>query len=147
MINRIMEWFKATENTAPPLDTNLAAGVLMVEIMLADDHWSDLEEAQVRLLLQKTFGLEQTDQDDVLEAARELVHNATDLYRFTSRINEVFDNDGKYKLVVALWRVAFADGEIDRYEEHMIRRISELLYLHHSHFMQAKHEAQASSVN
>lgn len=140
-----MEWFKSPEDTQAPLDINLAAGVLMVEIMLADDHWSSVEETQVRRLLELSFGLDEAAQDEVLEAAQSLVKESNDLYRFTSRINEQYDTDKKFHLLVALWKVAYADGEIDRYEEHMIRRISELLYLHHSHFIQAKHAAQKAA--
>ena len=141
MINRIMEWFQSPGETQKPLDSNVAAGVLMVEIMLADDHWSEVEDTQVRTLLERSFALDTAAQDEVLDAAQQLVKESNDLYRFTSRINDVYDTDEKFNLLVALWKVAFADGEIDRYEEHMIRRISELLYLHHSHFIQAKHTA------
>jgi len=141
MINRIMEWFQSPGETQKLLDSNVAAGVLMVEIMLADDHWSEVEETQVRTLLERSFALDTAAQDEVLDAAQQLVKESNDLYRFTSRINDVYDTDEKFNLLVALWKVAFADGEIDRYEEHMIRRISELLYLHHSHFIQAKHTA------
>lgn len=142
MINRILEWFKAPDGDTTPLDINLACGVLMVEIMMADDHKSKDEVTQIRQLLQASFHLSTAEQDEVIEAARELVKEANDLYRFTARINEVFDTQAKCALLVDLWKVAYADGQLDRYEEHLIRRISELLHLHHSHFMQAKHAAQ-----
>jgi len=38
--------------------------------------------------------------------------------------------------------VAFADGRIDKYEEHLIRRMADLLHLNHREYMQARHRAE-----
>jgi uncharacterized tellurite resistance protein B-like protein len=37
-----------------------------------------------------------------------------------------------------MWRVAFADGHLDKHEEGIIRRVADLLHLRHSEFMQCK---------
>jgi len=42
-----------------------------------------------------------------------------------------------------MWEVAYADGRIDRYEEHLIRKISELLHLSHKDFITGKQIARA----
>ena len=36
------------------------------------------------------------------------------------------------------WKVAKADNVIDKYEEHRIRKLSELLYINHTEFIKAK---------
>lgn len=144
MINRILEWFKEDPEVVEPLDKKLATAVLLVEVSMADNSWDAVEEGQIRDLMTNKLKLGAEEQNEVIEAAKDLVTNSNDLYRFTNRINDTQTTEEKYELVVSLWQVAYADSRIDRYEDHMIRKISELLYLNHSHFIKAKHEAKAS---
>ena len=60
------------------------------------------------------------------------------LYDFTSEVNEKFSREKKCELVKLLWKVAYADGRVDKYEEHYIRKISDLLNLTHGDFIKAK---------
>jgi len=142
MINRIVEWFTSENEIVESLDPNLATAVLLVEVSMSDNEWGPEEEIKIKELLSHQLKLSEDEQFEVLSAAKELVLESNDLYRFTNRMNETLDTEAKYNLLVLLWQVAFADGEIDRYEDHIIRKISELLYLHHSHFIKAKHQAQ-----
>ena len=59
-------------------------------------------------------------------------------------INDEFNREQKIHLIEQLWRVAFADQELDRYEEALVRKISELLHVPHRDFIQAKHRVQES---
>jgi uncharacterized tellurite resistance protein B-like protein len=34
--------------------------------------------------------------------------------------------------------MAFADGNIDKYEEHVVRKISDLIHISHNDFIQSK---------
>jgi uncharacterized tellurite resistance protein B-like protein len=43
-----------------------------------------------------------------------------------------------------MWKVAYADGSVDKYEAHIIRRISDLIHLPNSQFVRAKQEARPS---
>ena len=63
---------------------------------------------------------------------------ATSLFEFTSLINESYSYDQRVQLVENLWKVAFADLKLDRYEEHMIRNVSDLIYVRHSDFIRTK---------
>ena len=71
--------------------------------------------------------------------------DATSLYQFTGQINDHLDQQQKQSLLESIWRVAFADGRIDKYEEHLIRRMADLLHLNHREFMQARHRAEESA--
>ena len=141
MINRILSWINQEEENQEPLDLNIAASMLMVEVSMADHHWDETEEKKTLELLGKEFNLSDDERQEVLNAAKERVKESNDLFRFTNRINEAYSTKEKFDLVVMLWKIALADGRIDRYEDHIIRRIAELLYLHHSHFIQAKKSA------
>jgi uncharacterized tellurite resistance protein B-like protein len=142
MLNKVLDWFKAEDPEQEPISVELAAAVLMVEVMAADHEWDDVEEQKIRSLMDSTLKLNTEQQDEVLALAKSEVMASHGLFSFTKRINERYNEDQKYELMVSLWQVAYADGNIDRYEEHMIRKLGELLYLHHSHFIRAKLDAK-----
>ena len=66
---------------------------------------------------------------------------ATDYYQFTSLINEFYTQQQKRELITRLWHMAYADNRIHKFEEHLVRRLADLLHVPHSAFMQSKHEA------
>lgn len=41
-------------------------------------------------------------------------------------------------MVELLWQVALADGELANIEEHIIRKIADLLHLNHTEYIQTK---------
>ncbi|MBI3171641.1 MAG: TerB family tellurite resistance protein, partial [Hydrocarboniphaga effusa] len=45
-------------------------------------------------------------------------------------------------LLGLLWRVAYADGKLEANEEHLLRRLSDLLHLSHGDFIRARHAAE-----
>ena len=58
----------------------------------------------------------------------------------TTLINDQFNPEQKYRLIVALWQVANADGIISKHEDHLIRNVADLIYVSHSNFIRAKLE-------
>ena len=46
-----------------------------------------------------------------------------------------------------MWKIAYADGNIDKDEEHIIRKVSNLIYVAHSDFIKAKINARESNEN
>lgn len=114
-----------------------AVAVLLMEVMLAD-HKIDLKEEQhVKAFLRDISEL--GDDVDLLYAeARADLDRANDLYQFTKVVNDQASLEQKMLLLQALWRVALADGDMDAHENHRIRRITELLFIPHSEFIQAK---------
>lgn len=86
------------------------------------------------------------------EQARELMQEAakpherpTSYHPLVKAINEQFSAEQKLLLIEHMWRVAHADEDVDKYEDHLIRKISELIYVHHRDFIAAKHRARARS--
>ena len=41
-----------------------------------------------------------------------------------------------------LWRVAYADGCLDPYEEALVRKIADLIYVPHRDFIRTKHRVR-----
>jgi uncharacterized tellurite resistance protein B-like protein len=119
----------------------LTCAILMLEMIHVDEHAHDAEEKIIREILQQQFDTTDDETEELLELAHEEKLDATDYYKFTSLINEHYSQQQKTKLVEQLWRIAYADKIIDRFEEHLIRKLAELLHVPHKHFMQAKHRA------
>jgi uncharacterized tellurite resistance protein B-like protein len=116
----------------------IAAAVLLVEVARSDHHFSDAERQAVLASVQRKFGLSAAESAAVLTLAEAESHDAHDIYQFTSRIDETFTLEQKLRLIEELWRAAYSDMKLHEYEEHLIRRVCDLLHLSHSQFIAAK---------
>ena len=120
------------------LDVPLAAATLMMEVSWADRTISDEEIAVSAKKLSEIFSLDNHQANALLEEGKILVEESVGLQQFTSLLNENLAADQKFSIVFALWEVARDDDSVDALEEHQIRNISELLYVPHSKFIEAK---------
>jgi uncharacterized tellurite resistance protein B-like protein len=122
----------------------LAVAALMVEVLRADHETDEAERRQVVESIGRQLGLGESDGRELLELAERRVDASHDLYQFTSQVNRVCNETEKLRLVEQLWRVASADSVIHKYEEHLIRRIADLLHVPHRAFIVAKLRAEES---
>jgi len=120
---------------------HLAAAVLLVEVMMADHEVKEEEVTQIIETLETLFGVEKEQSRLLIFEARQRHEELVSLHEMTSIINDQRDQELKRKLVFAMWCIAFADNNKDKYEEHLIRKVADLLYLSHSEFIQARHKA------
>jgi len=140
----IRQYFSITEEViAEKPSLALAAAALLVEVARADFHVDDDEEETIGALLRRTLNLGDDEVESLIELAHEYSRDAVGLHPFTSVVHERFDAEEKVRLFECLWRVAFADGNVDKYEEHMLRRIAELLHVSHRDFIRTKLRVQA----
>jgi uncharacterized tellurite resistance protein B-like protein len=119
----------------------LAAAVLMVEVMGADFDASLEERARTLELMREQFALEDTEARELVHLAEMESQRSTSLRSFTRKLVDKLDLGEREALLESLWSVAYADGRIDKYEEHLVRRIADLLYLPHAAFIRAKQRA------
>lgn len=122
----------------------LASAALMFELMRTDARIDEREKQTLTLVLSETFELGKDSLEELLRMAETAATEATSLFEFTSLINESYSYDQRVQLVENLWRVAFADLKLDRYEEHMIRNVSDLIYVRHSDFIRTKLKVKES---
>jgi uncharacterized tellurite resistance protein B-like protein len=121
---------------------HIAAAALMIEIAIMDDHFDEKELAVLTQELITQFKLDAGKIGQLITTAQDKNTNATSLYEFTRQINDEFSLTEKFDLVAGMWRIAFADGDLDKYEEYMIRKVSDLIHMHHNDFIRAKHVAR-----
>ncbi len=137
---------RSTDEASDPAQRlHLTAAVLLVEVMRADSEVKDEERTVVRTALQGTFGLSLADTEELVRLAEAEADAATSLYEFTSLVDKGFSREEKKRLVELMWLVAFADAEKDPLEEHLIRRVADLLHVPHPDFIDAKIRARGES--
>jgi len=120
----------------------LAATALMVEVMRVDEQKTDAEIETVLLVIEKKFAVTRAEAENILSAATEELSDATDYHQFTSLINADYEMPQKIVMIEFLWQVAFADGELDMYEEHIIRKVAELIYVPHKEFIRTREKVK-----
>lgn len=120
----------------------IAAATLLMEVAWADHHISDTELATIRQKIKEQFALDDKTLDAILEESRNHQDNSVGLQSFTRTITEAWDESSRYQLVVAMWELAESDDGVHHFEEHMIRKIADLLYVSHARFIEAKLQTQ-----
>lgn len=125
-------------------ETQLACAALFIEVMKADHELDDREKSELVSLLQSSLHIQEEDIQELTRLAQEGADQATSLYEFTRLINDEYSYSQKVQLVQDMWRIAFSDEQIDMYEEHLIRKVSDLIYVSHTDFIKAKIIARES---
>jgi uncharacterized tellurite resistance protein B-like protein len=134
------------ENLLPPEEAvetddealNFATALLLFEVAKADYNLDDTEWQSMKTALVEVLSINTTTADKLLTAAQKHSETNTSMQPFTSLINDEFNLEQKKRLMKAMWEIAYADGKLDKYEEHYLRKVSELLYIPHSQFIQQK---------
>ena len=111
---------------------------LIIEVALADKVFDESEINLLKNMLLDTYSLKLDDANELIANAEKTVNESTSLYGYTREVNDNFDYQSKLDLLDQLWRMAFADGNIDKYEEHVVRKISDLIHITHNDFIQSK---------
>lgn len=128
--------------TASPHSLQLATAVMLVEVMRADAELTEAERAAVTAGLKDHFGLSEDENVRLTELADQTSRRASDFFTFTSQINDAFGMEDKLRMIEHMWRVAYADGTLSAHENHLMRRISDLLHIPHGAYVHAKMRAR-----
>lgn len=123
----------------------LATAVMLVEVMRADSSFHDGEREAVLAALRDKFGLSDDEASRLTELAEAAAKESTDLFAFTSRINERFDMPQKLRMVEHMWRVAYADGHLSAHERHVLWRVADLLHVPQGAYVHARLRAEKAA--
>jgi uncharacterized tellurite resistance protein B-like protein len=124
---------------APSL--RLAAAVLLMEVMRASDGISAEERAAAARFLASEFQLSDEQMAPLLAHAQSESIAAYD-FRFTDPLDNGLPQDRKIALVDAMWKVAYADGQLDPRENAVISKVADLLHVSHGDYIAGKMRAQ-----
>ncbi len=120
----------------------LAFAALLVEVALADQDFSRSERDKLIDSLRIRFQLSQAAVELLIDNAQHQSSDAVSLHQFTQLINESCSPEEKFELIKAMWETAYADGQLDKYEDYTIRKVADLIYVSHADFIRAKSQVK-----
>ncbi len=120
----------------------LATAVMLVEVLRTTPGVGAAERRAVVAALKDKFALAEDELARLVELAEQTAREAADYHAFTSRINEGFDMPQKLRMIEHMWRVAYADGTLSAHENHVMRRLADLLYIPQGAYVHAKMRAR-----
>jgi uncharacterized tellurite resistance protein B-like protein len=124
-----------------------ATAVLLVEVMRADPQVKPGEREAVMAGLKQKFGLPSEEVEELVTLAEHEARKANDFFAFTSTLNERLAHPQKIRIVELMWSVAYADGDVDANENHVISKVAGLLHVTHGEYIAAKlHARQAAGL-
>ena len=121
----------------------LATAALLLEIARSDFDIAEEERLSIADSLKTTFKLSESELNELLDLAEQEVKEAVSLHQFTRLIHDNYTPADKKEIIKLLWTVAYADNVLDKYEEALIRKVSDLLYVTHKDFTHAKSQAKS----
>ena len=142
MINTIRKFFKSNENSksdnSEGNQDELAYASLLIEVIKSDDHFDQREHDELLNILDTKLSIDEKALGELSELAQKKSDESTSLYEFTREINDKYQYEEKVQLIEDLWRIAYSDERIDKYEDYVIRKVADLVYVTHSDFIKSK---------
>ena len=120
----------------------LAVAVLVHEARRSDYAEEHVESAAAEQALRELLGLAPAESAALLERGRAKAQQLSSFYAPVSAVKRAFSLEERIRLVEHLWRVAFADGLLNPYEDHYVRKIAHLLYVPNTRAMLARNRAR-----
>lgn len=119
----------------------LACTIMMFEVLRADSETHPEEIKKIRQHVALAFDLGDEETEELMRQAQHEAEHAISLHEVIRAVNDAYLPEDKRDLIRMLWDVAYADGVLDKYEEHTIRKLADWLYVPHRDFIRMKHEA------
>ena len=132
MLDELKAWLEGGAKSAARGGTDevqLAAAALLIEAAHIDDQLDPRERAVIDRILERRFKLSAAAARQLVAVAEQANQRSTQLFRFTSVINDRFSLEQRIELMEMLWEVVQADGVVDALEDTLLRRIGGLLYV------------------
>jgi len=133
---------KLFPKSEPEFDLELANITLLYLLAQADNDFCVKEAAIIETLVADSDQVEKLKR---LEKAKNQAQQATSLYDYTKQLNEQLSYKARVDIVEDLWRVAYADGVLDKYEEQFVRQLCDLMYIAHSDYIQTRNRIRDSA--
>ncbi len=147
MLQKIKQFFQNNLSEAQEQNTDhqlqLATTALFIEMMLQDGKEHGKEKEAVKQSIDSCFNISADELDELFLLAKEELKHSIDYYQFTQLINQKFTQQQKIQIIENLWTIAYADSQLDDLEEHMVRKIAELIHVPHLQFIKAKLKVQS----
>ena len=151
MLNKLSDFLStiiatASDERRPEHSLQLATAVLLIEVMRADAESTGEEQAAILNILKERFQLADAEVAQLTELGHRTARAANDLHQFTSLINRELALPEKVCIIEYMWQVAYADRQISAHENHLMRRMADLLHISHGDYIAAKTRARPADL-
>ena len=126
------------ENNTSRHDPRVAVCALLLEMAKIDETFTTAEMSQIISILEDKYGLLTEDADALISAAEQELDGSIDYWQFARLINDNYSSEEKIDIIEMLWRIVFVDGNMDKYENHLMHKLADLLRLTHQQLIDAK---------
>ena len=143
MFEKLKKIFETNNSKINSVDDTLISYLvsLFVEVSRVDYKIDDKEINFIIEILAKEFNFNL----DLIKEKLNIVRTSERLIGYhpiTKYLNENFDINFKKKVVLGLWKIAFINNDLDKYEDHLVRKVSDLLYINHADNMLLRNKAK-----
>jgi len=151
MLNKLSDYLSTiiapTSTQGRPEHTlQLATAVLLIEVMRSDAESTNEELATILKILKERFQLLDAELAQLSELGHQTAKAANDFQQFTSLINRELEMPEKVRIIEYMWQVAYADRQISAHENHLMRRMVDLLHISHGDYIAAKTRARPADL-
>ena len=108
-------------------DRLIAVAALLIRVATVHHDLTERRRAKLLAILKSYYGLDHNLSVQLIVDAEAVARTAVDLYRFTRKLNESFDDEGRRRVVQMMWEIVYADGGVNEFEENIIWRGADLL--------------------
>jgi uncharacterized tellurite resistance protein B-like protein len=116
----------------------IATCVILLEVAKFDFDFSSIEKETTKAILKHEFAIPEDAIEDLMKISEEKREDSVDLWNFTNVINQTFSREEKIKIIEAAWKIIYADDKLDKYEDHYVHVLADLLRLRHDELIDAK---------
>jgi uncharacterized tellurite resistance protein B-like protein len=145
IIKRFFDKVTPEAHTAADADTGhdvqVATCALFLEMARIDESFTEQETEAILSILKEKYGLSESHADALITSADAELKNSIDYWQFAKKINENYTTEEKIEIIENLWRIVYVDGKMDKYEHHLMSKLSTLLRLSHNQLIDAKLKA------
>lgn len=151
MLNKVSDFLSAiitptSIESRPEHTLQLATAVLLIEVMRSDTDSTDHELATILKILKERFDLSDAEVAQLSKLGHQTATAANDFHQFTSLINRELKFPERVRIIEYMWQVAYADRQISAHENHLMRKIADLLYISHGDYIAAKMRAKPADL-
>lgn len=147
MIGRLKSLLRSLADTtgpaAEPDRVPLAMAALLVEAARADHLVKEAELEELGALLAMRLEIAPDEASTLVQRARQAVERSVSLYEFTQPLHAALSYEQKADFVRMLWHVVLADRRLDKYEDYLVGKVSELLYVARGDVIRLRNEVIA----
>jgi len=147
---RVIETVSAADSSAAAVENResalrMATAVLMLDVARADHVFEESEFDSVLKLIETHFDLTPEESAELVNLASDKAEEIVSVHELTQLLHEHLGEEEKARIVALLWQIAYADGRLDKYEDSLVLKISDLLYVSRGRVMRLKHDAERAA--